>query len=242
MERKTAFVTGGARGIGADIVRGLLNDGHNVIAAYQSNTERAEAFAAETGAKVVKLDVRDFEACGTVVQNIIDEHGRIDILVNNAGITKDTMAHKMSAEDWHNVIDTNLSSCFYLCRHILPSMRQNMFGRIINISSINGQKGQLGQANYAASKAGMIGLTKSIALENAAKNITANVICPGYIETEMTASMPQDILQNIVANIPVGRMGNPNEIASLVSFLASDHAAFMTGAVVPINGGQFMGG
>ncbi len=239
---KIAIVTGGTRGIGADIVRGLIAEGHTVIATYHGNDERAKAFQAETGCGIEKFDVSNYEACEKGVKAIEDRYGRVDILVNNAGITQDAMLHKMTLEQWTSVIDTNLSSCFNMCRHVLNGMRERGFGRIVNISSINGQKGQLGQANYAASKAGMIGFTKSVALENARKGITANVICPGYIETEMTGAMNQTVLDSIIKEIPACRMGKTQEIADMVAFVASDKAGFMNGAVLSVNGGQFMGG
>lgn len=239
---KIAIVTGGTRGIGADIVRGLMADGYTVIATYHGNDEKAQAFKAETGCEVEKFDVGDFDACAAAVKRIEDRFGRIDILVNNAGITRDGVLHKMTFEQWREVIDTNLNSCFNMCRHVIPGMRDREFGRIINISSINGQKGQFGQANYAASKAGVIGFTKSVALENARKGITANVICPGYIATEMTSAINPTVLDSIIKDIPACRMGTTQEIADMVCFIASDKAGFMTGSVLSVNGGQFMGG
>lgn len=242
MQKKVALVTGGTRGIGAEIVRFLVKQDYQVVANFAGNEQRAAKLAEETGCFIKKFDAGNFEDTQTAVNDIQNEIGDISILVNNAGITKDGMAHKMSYDDWDDVIKTNLGSCFNTCRAVLPKMRDNGFGRIINISSINGQKGQLGQANYAASKAGMIGFTKSIALENARKNITANVICPGYIETEMTGQMNPDVLESIVRQIPVGHMGATDDVANVVAFLASDQSSFITGAVLPVNGGQFMGG
>lgn len=239
---KIAIVTGGTRGIGADIVRGLIADGHTVIATYHGNDEKAQAFKSDVGCDVAKFDVGDFEACATAIKAIEEKFGRIDILVNNAGITRDAVLHKMTFEQWREVIDTNLNSCFNMCRHVIPGMRDREFGRIINISSINGQKGQFGQANYAASKAGVIGFTKSVALENARKGITSNVICPGYIATEMTGAINAAVLDGIIKEIPACRMGTTKEVADTVCFIASDKAGFMNGAVIAVNGGQFMGG
>lgn len=237
---KVAIVTGGTRGIGAAISKALLADGHKVAAIYAGNDEAAKKFEDETGASAYKLDVTDYAACEAVVQKISEEMGAVSILVNNAGITRDGVLHKMADENWHAVIETNLSSCFHMCRVTVPSMRENAFGRIINISSINGQKGQFGQTNYSAAKAGMIGFTKALAMEGAAKGITVNAICPGYIETDMTAQMRPEVLDSIVKGIPVARMGQPEEIADIVAFLASDKAGFITGATIAANGGQYM--
>jgi acetoacetyl-CoA reductase len=242
MSKKVAVVTGGTRGIGAAIVRRLSADGFDVIATYAGNDERAKKIQTDTGCGIKKFDVSDYDSCSLSLKEIEDDHGRIDVLVNNAGITNDGVLHKMSYDQWSSVVRTNLDSCFNTCRSVLKGMREREYGRVINISSINGQKGQFGQANYAASKAGMIGFTKSIALENARKSVTANVICPGYIETDMTEQMEQNVLQNIISNIPVSNMGQPDDIANLVAFLASEQSSFITGAVLPINGGQFMGG
>jgi acetoacetyl-CoA reductase len=242
MTKKVAVVTGGSRGIGAEIVKHFCNEGYLTVATYNGSEERAQKIKEETGCEIKKFDVCDFDECGRALQDIENDFGPIDVLINNAGITKDGMLHKMSFEQWRDVLCTNLDSCFNTCRHVIPGMRDRGFGRIINISSINGQKGQLGQANYAASKAGVIGFTKSIALENARKGITANVICPGYIETEMTGKMNKEVLEHIIGNIPMVRMGQPSEVAEMATFLASDKAAFITGAVMSVNGGQFMGG
>ena len=234
-----AVVTGGTRGIGLAIAKALKAEGHKVAALYHGNEENAEKFRKDVG-MAVKHDVSDFKACEKAAQEIETALGPISILVNNAGITRDAMLHKMSEENWHDVIETNLTSCFNMCRVIVPGMRERNFGRIVNISSINGQKGQLGQANYAAAKAGMIGFTKSLAQENAAKGITVNAICPGYIETDMTASMRQEVLDSIVRQIPIGRMGHPDDIAAIVAFLASEKAGFITGSTITANGGQYM--
>jgi len=237
---KVAVVTGGTRGIGAAIAKTLKSEGHTVAATYHGNDDAARAFNTETGIHVFKFDVADYADCGVGVAAIEKDLGPIDILVNNAGITKDSMLHKMDDANWHAVISTNLDSCFNMCRHVVTGMRERNFGRIINISSINGQKGQLGQTNYSAAKAGMIGFTKALALEGASKGITVNAICPGYIATEMTQAMKQEILDGIIRSIPMARMGKPEEIADLVAFLASDKAAFITGATLTANGGQYM--
>lgn len=238
----TAIVTGGTRGIGSAISRALIQDGHKVAAVYHGNDEAATKFSAETGAKVYKFDVASFTACAEGVEKIAAEVGPIDILVNNAGITRDSMLHKMPEEAWHAVIETNLTSCFSMSRAVIGGMRERGYGRIINISSINGQKGQFGQTNYSAAKAGMLGFTRALALESAAKGVTVNAICPGYIATDMTSSMKQEVLDSIIKQIPVARMGEPQEIAHIVAFLASPKAGFITGATLSANGGQYMGG
>lgn len=237
---KVALVTGGTRGIGHAISLGLKAEGFSVVATYHGNEEAAQKFRDETGCAAVKFDVASFKECEKAVQEIEAQHGPIEVLVNNAGITRDGMLHKMSEENWHAVIETNLTSCFNMCRLIVPGMRDRSYGRIVNISSINGQKGQFGQTNYSAAKAGMLGFTKALAMEVAAKGVTVNAICPGYIETDMTAGMKQEVLDSIIRQIPVTRMGQPQEIADLVSFLASPRAAFITGATIAANGGQYM--
>lgn len=239
MTSQTAIVTGGTRGIGLAIARELKNDGFVVIGTYHGNDEAARKAQEEFGIIPVKFDVADFDACQKAVAEIESAYSPIAVLVNNAGITKDGFLHKMAADQWHAVIETNLTSCFNMCRAVVPGMRERNFGRIINISSINGQKGQLGQTNYSAAKAGMIGFTKALALEGASKGITVNAICPGYIETEMTGAMNPDVLGSIIKQIPVARMGRPEEIAHMVSFLASPKAAFITGATMTVNGGQY---
>lgn len=236
---KIAIVTGGTRGIGLAISQGLIADGYKVAAAYRSNEEAAQKFR-DLGGYALQWDVSDFNACQEAVAKIEDEMGEIAILVNNAGITRDRVLHKMDEESWHAVIETNLTSCFSMCRAVVGGMRERGFGRIINISSINGEKGQFGQTNYAAAKAGILGFTKALALETATKGITVNAICPGYIETDMTADIKPEILESIIQQIPAGRMGQPSEIASLVAFLASEKAAFITGATLDANGGQYM--
>ncbi len=238
--QKLAIVTGGTRGIGLEITKGLIAEGYAVAAIYHGNDEAAKQCEADTGANAYKIDVSDFDACQEGIAHIVQEMGPVAVLVNNAGITKDAMLHKMDAKSWHSVMETNLSSCFNMTRAVINGMRDAGFGRIINISSINGQKGQFGQTNYSAAKAGMIGFTKALALESAAKGITVNAICPGYIATDMTATMKQDVLDSIIRQIPVARMGKPEEIADLVAFLASDKAAFITGATLTANGGQYM--
>ena len=235
-----AIVTGGTRGIGLEITKALIAQGYHVAAIYHGNEDAAQKCERETGAKTYKCDVANFEACQNIVQYIESDIGGISVLVNNAGITKDGTLHKMGEDAWHAVIETNLTSCFNMCRAVINGMRERGHGRIINISSINGQKGQFGQTNYAAAKAGMLGFTRALALESAAKGITVNAICPGYIATDMTAGMNQDVLDNIIRQIPAARMGKPEEIADLVCYLASDKAGFINGATMTANGGQYM--
>lgn len=236
MARK-AVVTGGTRGIGAAISKALKAAGYDVTANYAGNDEAAAKFKAETGITVRKWDVSDYDACEAALKEI----GQVDVLVNNAGITRDTMLHKMTKDQWYAVINTNLNSLFNMTRPVIEGMRERGFGRIISISSINGQKGQMGQTNYSAAKAGDIGFTKALAQENAAKGITVNVICPGYIATEMVMAVPKDVLEkSIIPQIPVKRLGQPEEIARCVVFLASDDAGFITGSTLTANGGQYM--
>jgi acetoacetyl-CoA reductase len=237
---KVAVVTGGTRGIGLSITKALLAEGYVVAALYHGNEEAAQKCVSQTGAKTFKADVADYASCQKAIAEIEAALGPVSILVNNAGITKDGMLHKMPEDNWHAVIETNLTSCFNMCRAVIEGMRVRQFGRIINISSINGQKGQLGQCNYSAAKAGMLGFTRALALESAAKGITVNAICPGYIATDMTSAMPQEVLDSIIRQIPAARMGKPEEIADMVAFLASDKAAFITGATMTVNGGQYM--
>jgi acetoacetyl-CoA reductase len=235
-----AIVTGGTRGIGAAIAKGLKAAGNTVAATYHGNDDAAAAFKAETGVAVYRWDVADVAASAEGVAKVAAELGPVDILVNNAGITRDSMFHKMTYDQWSAVIRTNLDSMFAMTRPVIDGMRERGKGRIVNISSINGQKGQIGQANYSAAKAGVIGFTKALAQENSKKGITVNAICPGYIDTDMVANIPAKVLEGIVAQIPVGRLGQASEIASLVVYLTSDAAAFMTGAVLTINGGQYI--
>ena len=238
---RVALVTGGTRGIGEAISVGLKNAGYTVAATYGGNDEAANKFKEATGIAVYKWDVSDFEACKEGVAKVEAELGPIDVLVNNAGITRDGTLHRMKPEQWSAVISTNLDSLFNMTRNVIEGMRERGFGRIISISSINGQKGQFGQANYAAAKAGVIGFTKTVAQENAAKGITANVVAPGYIGTEMVRAVPEEVLNSkILPLIPVGRLGEPEEIASCVTFLAGDDAGFITGSTLSANGGQYM--
>ncbi|WP_020590913.1 acetoacetyl-CoA reductase [Kiloniella laminariae] len=238
---RVALVTGGTRGIGAAISIALKNAGYNVAASYAGNDQAAKTFSEANGIAVFKWDVGDFEACRAGIETVEQQVGPIDVLVNNAGITRDGTLHKMALDQWRDVISTNLDSLFNMTRNVIEGMRERGFGRIISISSINGQKGQFGQANYAAAKAGVIGFTKSIALENASKGITANVVAPGYIGTEMVRAVPAEVLNSkIIPQIPVGRLGEPDEIAECVLFLASDKAGFMTGSTLTANGGQYM--
>lgn len=238
---RVALVTGGTRGIGHAISIALKNSGYRVAASYAGNDAAAQAFQAETGIPVYKFDVGNYEATEKAVQQIVKDLGPIDVLVNNAGITRDTMFHKMTKQQWDEVIGTNLNGLFNVTRQVWESMRSRKFGRVINISSINGQKGQMGQVNYSASKAGDIGFTKALAQEGARAGITVNVICPGYIATEMVMAVPKDVLEkNIIPQIPVGRLGEPSEIARAVVFLASDDAGFITGSTLTANGGQYL--
>lgn len=238
---RVALVTGGTRGIGAAISVALQAAGCKVAASYAGNDEAAERFKGETAVPVFKWDVADFEACKAGVAMVEAAHGPVDILVNNAGITRDVPLHKMSPEQWRAVIATNVDSLFNMTRNVIEGMRARKFGRIVTISSINGQKGQFGQSNYAAAKAAAIGFAKSVAQEGAAAGITSNVVCPGYIGTEMVLAVPEEVLKSkILPHIPVGRLGEPEEIARCVAFLASDDAGFITGSTVTANGGQYM--
>ena len=238
---KLALVTGGTRGIGRAISEGLKSAGYNVVATYAGNDEAANKFKDETGIDVAKFDVGDFDAVQAAVSDIESSHAPIDVLVNNAGITRDKPLHKMEKSHWDDVIRTNLDSLFNLSRCVIDGMRERGFGRIINISSINGQKGQFGQTNYSAAKAGLIGFTKALALETAAKGITVNAIAPGYIGTEMVMAVPEKVLNEvIIPQIPVGRLGEAEEIARCVTFLAADDAGFITGSTISANGGQYM--
>jgi acetoacetyl-CoA reductase len=240
MTGRVAIVTGGTRGIGAAIAVSLKKAGYKVAANYGGNDEVANKFKAETGIPVYKFDVSDFKACEQSVKKIASELGPIEVLVNNAGITRDGTMHRMTFEQWNAVIQTNLASCFNMCRCVIDSMRERSFGRIVNIGSINGQAGQYGQVNYAAAKSGIHGFTKALAQEGAAKNITVNAIAPGYIDTEMVRAVPPNVLEKIVARIPVGRLGKADEIARGVLFLVADDAGFVTGSTLSINGGQHM--
>lgn len=237
---QTAIVTGGTRGIGRAIATALAEAGYAVAANYAGNDAAARKFTTETGIRCYRFDVADFAACANAVPRIEAELGPIDILVNNAGITRDAMLHKMNPEQWRAVIETDLTAAFNMCRLVIEGMRGRGFGRIVNIASVNGQKGQFGQTNYAAAKAGLIGFTKALALECAAKGITVNAVAPGYVATEMTAAVPAEIMQKIIAQIPVGRLGRPEEVARAVRFLVDREAGFITGATLSMNGGQYM--
>ena len=238
---RVAVVTGGTRGIGAAISRALATAGYKVAATYHGNDEAAAKFKAETGVNVYKWDVSNYDACVAGLARVAEELGPVEVLVNNAGITKDGMFHKMTAEQWYAVINTNLNSLFNMTRPVIEGMRARKFGRIINISSINGQKGQMGQTNYSAAKAGDLGFTKALAQENAKAGVTVNVICPGYIATEMVMAVPKEVLEKaILPQIPVGRLGQPEEIARCVLFLAADDAGYITGSTLSPNGGQAM--
>jgi acetoacetyl-CoA reductase len=239
---KVALVTGGTRGIGRAISERLAKDGYRVAANFAGNEEAASRCASEVGIKVYKWDVGDYDACAAGLASVAKDLGPVDILVNNAGITRDAVLHRMSPQQWDEVIRTDLTSAFNLSRLTIEGMRERGFGRIINISSINGQKGQIGQVNYSAAKAGLIGFTKALAQESAKKGITVNVICPGYIDTEMVSAVPEKVLEGIVATIPVGRLGKAEEIAACVSFLAGPSAGFITGATLTANGGQYITG
>ncbi len=238
---RVALVTGGTRGIGAAISVALKDAGYSVAASYGGNDEAANKFKDDTGIAVYKWDVGDFEACKAGIAQVESDLGPVDVLVNNAGITRDGTLHRMSLENWQSVIATNLDSLFNMTRNVIEGMRSRNYGRIISISSINGQKGQLGQANYSTAKAGVFGFTKAVAQENAFKGITVNAVAPGYIGTEMVRAVPEEILNSkILPLIPVGRLGEPEEIARCVVFLASEEAGFITGSTISANGGQYM--
>ena len=235
---RVALVTGGSRGIGAAISIALKDAGYSVAASYAGNDEAAAKFTNETGIKTYKWNVADYDSCVEGISKVEAELGPIDILVNNAGITRDAPFHKMTREQWSDVIDTNLSGVFNMTHPIWPGMRERKFGRVITISSINGQKGQFAQVNYSASKAGDLGITKALAQEGARFGITANAICPGYIATDMVMAVPEKVRESIIAQIPAGRLGEPEEIARCVVFLASDAAEFVNGSTITVNGGQ----
>jgi acetoacetyl-CoA reductase len=239
---RVALVTGGTRGIGKAISARLKADGFKVAANYAGNSEAADATAKELGVSVYKWDVGSADGCKEGIAKVEADLGPVDVLVNNAGVTKDGFFHKMSAEQWEDVIRVDLSSLFYMTRPVWEGMRSRGFGRVINISSINGQKGQAGQVNYSAAKAGMIGFTKALAQEGAMKGVTVNVVAPGYIDTDMVAAVPEDVLKKIIGTIPLGRLGKAEEIASMVAYLASDQASFITGATMTVNGAQYIAG
>jgi len=237
---RVALVTGGTRGIGAQISIELKQAGYTVVANYGGNDAAAEKFKEETGIEVRKFNVGDFDVVKAAIESIEAELGPIDVLVNNAGITRDSTLHRMTHDQWQEVIDTNLGSVFNTTRSVINGMRERQFGRIVNITSMNGQCGQIGQANYAAAKSGIKGFTKSVALEGASKNITVNNIAPGYTDTEMVRAVPANVLEKIVAGIPVKRLGSVHDIARAVLFLVADEAGFITGSTLSINGGQHM--
>ena len=237
---RVALVTGGTRGIGAAISTVLKEAGRTVVASYAGNDAAADAFRAETGIVTMKFDAGDFEQCGHAIKHIEAEHGPVEILVNNAGITRDGTMLKMTRDMWEAVIDTNLGSCFNLCKLTFEGMRAKKFGRVVNVGSINGQAGQYGQVNYAAAKSGIHGFTKALAQEGARFGITVNAIAPGYVDTDMVRAVPEDVLQKIISRIPMGRLGRADDIARGVRFLTADEADFITGATLSINGGQHM--
>src|ERR1041384_3966888 len=238
---RVAVVTGGTRGIGAAISKALKAAGYKVAASYAGNDEAANKFKAETGINVYKWDVASYDACVAGLKQVETDLGPVEVLVNNAGITRDAPFHRMTPEYWNQVINTNLNSLFNMTRPVWEGMRSRKFGRVINVSSINGQKGQFGQVNYSSAKAGDLGFTKALALEGARAGITVNAVCPGYINTEMVQAVPKDVLEkNILPLIPIGRLGEPDEIARCVVFLASDEAGLITGSTISANGGQYM--
>ena len=238
---RVAVVTGGTRGIGAAISRSLHEAGYKVAASYHGNDEAAGRFKADTGIPVYKWNIAEYDACVVGLARIAADLGPVEVLVNNAGITRDTMFHRMKPEQWLDVINTNLVSLFNMCRPVIEGMRERKFGRIVNISSINGQKGQMGQTNYSAAKAGEIGFTKALAQENARAGVTVNAICPGYVNTEMVQAVPKEVLEKqVLPLIPVSRLGEPEDIARCVRFLAADESGFITGSTLSANGGQLM--
>jgi acetoacetyl-CoA reductase len=237
---RVALVTGGVAGIGAAICRALRQRGYEVAATYVSDIAAAKALREETGIATFQWNVADFDACNNGVAEVTRSIGPIDILVNNAGITRDASLQKMTCEQWHSVIEVDLGSCFNMCHAVIGSMRERRFGRIVNIGSVNGLAGQFGQTNYAAAKAGMIGFTKALALESAARGITVNVVAPGYTDTAMVSAVPREVLDKIIARVPAGRLARPEEVAHAVAFLVSDDAAYITGETLCVNGGQYL--
>jgi acetoacetyl-CoA reductase len=237
---RIALVSGGTRGIGAAISRSLNNSGYRVAAVYATNDSAAERFFEESGVAVYKWDVGDFAQCQEGIARVVKDLGPVEILINNAGITRDATLQRMAPEQWQAVLDTNLGSCFNMCHCVIDSMRRRGFGRIVNIGSINGQAGQYGQVNYAAAKSGIHGFTKALAQEGAKKGITVNAVAPGYVDTDMVRAVPENVLEKIVAGIPVGRLGRASDIARTVTFLVADDADFITGSTISVNGGQHM--
>lgn len=241
MANRLALVTGGTTGIGAAICKELKSAGYRVVANYVANEEGAKAFEKETGITAYKWDVTNFEQCAKGVEKICSDFGsNIEILVNNAGITRDSMMHKMKPEDWSSVLITNLFSCFNMSHAVINAMREKQFGRIVNISSVNAQEGQIGQTNYCASKAGILGFTKALARESASKGITVNAVAPGYTDTAMVKTVPENFMKSLLSQVPIGRLGKPEEIADAVRFLVSERAAFITGETLSVNGGYHM--
>lgn len=238
---RTALVTGGTRGLGGAISLALRDAGYRVAAVYHKDAEAAQAFAGQHGVAVYQWDVADWQACVDGVAAVERDLGPVEVLVNNAGVTRDGALHKMTPEQWNTVLLTNLGSLFNMSRQVINGMRERGFGRIVNISSVNGERGQAGQCNYSAAKAGVLGFTRALALENARKNITVNAVAPGYCDTAMVAAVPADVLQSIVAGIPAGRLGTPDDIARVVAFLVADGSAYITGATIDANGGLYMG-
>ena len=239
---KTVLVTGGTRGIGRAISETMVKKGYKVAANYAGNDAAAKECADALGINVYKFDVADYDAVGAGLAQIAKDLGPVDVVINNAGVTRDAPFHKMTKDQWQQVIDIDLTSAFNVTRQVWDGMRERGWGRVINISSINGQKGQFGQANYSAAKAGLIGFTKALAQEGAKKGVTVNVVCPGYIDTEMVQAVPEKVLEGIIATIPVGRLGKAEEIASMCAYLARDEAAFITGATMTVNGAQYIAG
>jgi acetoacetyl-CoA reductase len=238
---RIALVTGGTRGIGEAISKTLKAKGYKVAANYATRDDAAELFSKENDIPVFKWNIADYEACQKGVEALEKQlGGTVEVLINNAGITRDSAMHKMSYDNWESVIETNLSSCFNMSRVVIETMREKKFGRIINISSMNGQLGQFGQTNYSAAKAGIFGFTKALARETASRGITVNAVSPGYIATEMVKAVREDVMKQIISQIPIGRLGEPEEVARAVAFLASDGASFITGETISINGGQYM--
>lgn len=240
MTQRVALVTGGTAGIGAASARALQAAGYLVAVNFDRNEKAARQFSEQSGIPAFAWNVADAAACEEGVARVAQSLGPVEVLVNNAGITRDAMLHRMSVEQWREVIDVNLGGCFNMCRAVLGGMRERRFGRIVNMGSVNGQAGQLGQCNYAASKAGLMGFTKALALEGAARNITANLIAPGYVDTAMVAAVAPEVLGQILKSVPVGRLARADEIARCVVFLAADEAGFITGATLPVNGGKYM--
>jgi len=240
MEKRTAIVTGGTRGLGSAISRALAADGYKVAAVYHGNDTAAALFHTQTSIAVYKWDIGQFDACRAGIAQVERDLGPVDVLVNNGGITRDATLHHMTVQQWRDVLATNLDSLFNMCRNVIEGMRERHYGRIVNVSSVNGQKGQAGQTNYAASKAGILGFTRALALENAAHGITVNAVAPGYCDTDMVAAVRPDVMKSILATIPVGHLGRPDDVGRLVGFLVHEDNGYITGATYSINGGQYL--